>query len=217
MNKIDKSYLHFVNAVIGSTIANRRRRLVSAQVDFLFYEMPKNRDSSLRTITKFIWHLGRYEPSSPSVKDLQGSNYLSKASCDLAHLPDWNFCQMFSMMIAKPAKQTSHNDNFTTKMKMELRLIAAGIFGKRKFNAQNGQLWQLVDMSSLLRLGKHHYWGASPALVVMGGDSCSKVVGSSPSMDGHFSHVFVVKNEMMFAWKDRKKLIKEAEVGPYLF
>ena len=38
--------------------------------------------------------------------------------------------------------------------------------------------------------------GGSPGLVVMGGDSCSKGRGfesQHPMLDGHFSHLFVVK------------------------
>ena len=44
--------------------------------------------------------------------------------------------------------------------------------------------------------------GGSPGLVVMGGDSCSKGCGFKSwhcILDGHYSHIFVVKIEMMFA------------------
>ena len=49
--------------------------------------------------------------------------------------------------------------------------------------------------------------GESPGLVVMWGDSCSKGRGFESRhhiLDGHFSHIFVVKIVMMFVWKDRK-------------
>ena len=39
-------------------------------------------------------------------------------------------------------------------------------------------------------------WGGSPGLMVMGGDSCSKGRGFESRhhiLDGHFSHLFVVK------------------------
>ena len=43
--------------------------------------------------------------------------------------------------------------------------------------------------------------GGSPGLVVMGGDSCSEGRGFESQhriLDGHFSHLFVVKIVMMF-------------------
>ena len=48
--------------------------------------------------------------------------------------------------------------------------------------------------------------GRSPGLVVMGRDSRSKGRGFESRhriLDGHFSHIFVVKI-VMFVWKDRK-------------
>ena len=64
-----------------------------------------------------------------------------------------------------------------------------------------------------LRQGKRYFWfcqineatqqdpiqGGSPGLVVMGGDSCSKgheFESWHRILDGHFSHLFVVKNVM---------------------
>ena len=50
-------------------------------------------------------------------------------------------------------------------------------------------------------------WGGSPGLVVMGRDSHSKGCGFDSwcrILDGHFSHLFVVKI-VKFVWKDRKK------------
>ena len=36
------------------------------------------RDGAWRAITKFVWQLGRYEPSSPSTKELHG---MAKTFC----------------------------------------------------------------------------------------------------------------------------------------
>ena len=55
------------------------------------------------------------------------------------------------------------------------------------------------------------YKGGSPGQVVMGGDSCCKggeFESQRRILYGHFSHIFVVKNVMMFVWK-------EAEDGPF--
>ena len=44
-------------------------------------------------------------------------------------------------------------------------------------------------------------FGASPGLVVMEGDSCSEGRGFESQhhiLDGHFSHIFVVKIAIMF-------------------
>ena len=53
--------------------------------------------------------------------------------------------------------------------------------------------------------------GGSPGLVVMGGDSCPKVVGLNPGTIywmNIFSHKFVVKIVKMFVWKDKNKMKK---------
>ena len=58
--------------------------------------------------------------------------------------------------------------------------------------------------------------GTSPGLVVMGGDSCSKGREFEPLhciLDGHFSHLFVVKIVMLF--KKTKIKEKETGVGPF--
>ena len=58
--------------------------------------------------------------------------------------------------------------------------------------------------------------GGSLGLVVMGGDSCSKGRGFESQhriLDGHFSHLFVVKI-VMFVWKDENKR-KEVGIGPF--
>ena len=47
--------------------------------------------------------------------------------------------------------------------------------------------------------GKHLWVGGSPGLVVMRGDSCSEGCGFESQhriLNGHFSHIFVVKIEM---------------------
>ena len=52
--------------------------------------------------------------------------------------------------------------------------------------------------------------GGSHGLVVMGGDSCPKVVSSNPGtkyLIDIFSHLFVVKI-VMCIWKDENKLKK---------
>ena len=49
--------------------------------------------------------------------------------------------------------------------------------------------------------------GGSPGLVVMGGYSCSKgqeFESQRHILDGHFSHLFVVRIAM-FVWKDKNK------------
>ena len=56
--------------------SRRRWRLVSAQVvSCCVYELTKQVDSVQRAITKFVWQLGRYEPSPPSTKELYGSPF----------------------------------------------------------------------------------------------------------------------------------------------
>ena len=61
--------------------------------------------------------------------------------------------------------------------------------------------------------------GGSPGLVVMGGDSYSKGHEfESPHLilDGHFSHLFVVKIAIC-VWKDDKKWKRgRVGVGPFL-
>ena len=50
-------------------------------------------------------------------------------------------------------------------------------------------------------INKTNSMGGSPGLVVMGGDSCSEGCGFESQhciLDGHFSHIFVVKIVMMF-------------------
>ena len=57
-------------------------------------------------------------------------------------------------------------------------------------------------------MNKYCYWGGSPGLVIMGGDSCSEGPGFESQhriLDGHFSHLFAVKI-VMFVWKDENKL-----------
>ena len=52
----------------------------------------------------------------------------------------------------------------------------------------------------------------------MGGDSCSKGCGFESKhhiLDGHFSHIFVVKIEM-FVWKDENKKQKRGRGWPIL-
>ena len=52
------------------------------------------------------------------------------------------------------------------------------------------------------------YKGGSPGLVVLGEDSCSKgheLESQHHILDGHFSHLFVVKI-VMCVWKDENKL-----------
>ena len=59
--------------VAGSTTAKGKRRLVSAKkVVVVFMKLQNNRDSAWRAITKFNWQLDRYEPSSPTTKELRG-------------------------------------------------------------------------------------------------------------------------------------------------
>ena len=53
-----------------------------------------------------------------------------------------------------------------------------------------------VKLKALKRLGRISVLGGSPGLVVMGGDSCSKgreFESLHQILDGHFSHLFVVK------------------------
>ena len=60
----------------------------------------------------------------------------------------------------------------------------------------------LLKCSSARTVLSTHSQGGSPGLVVMGGDSCSKGCGFKSwhcILDGHYSHIFVVKIEMMFA------------------
>ena len=57
------------------------------------------------------------------------------------------------------------------------------------------------------RLKNFTILGRSPGLVVMGGDSCfrgCKFESQHRILDGHFSHVSVVRI-VMFVWKDEKK------------
>ena len=59
--------------------------------------------------------------------------------------------------------------------------------------------------------------GGSPGLMVMRGDSCSEGRGfKSPhcKLDGHFSHLFVVKIVMLF--EKTKINEKEAGDGPFI-
>ena len=59
--------------------------------------------------------------------------------------------------------------------------------------------------------------GGSPGLVVMGRDSRFKGCGFKSRhhiLDGHFSHIFAVKIEMMFVLKDPLK-IKEIVKGNF--
>ena len=59
-------------------------------------------------------------------------------------------------------------------------------------------------MNNIDNGSKNFYKGGSPGLVVMGGNSHSKGHGFESQhriLDGHFSHIFVVKNVMMFVLK----------------
>ena len=74
---------------------------------------------------------------------------------------------------------------------------------------------RVFNYSNCIRLGAQTLakMGWSPGLVVMGGNSCSESHGFKSQhhiLDGHFSHIFVVKN-VMFVWKDEK----EAGDGPF--
>ena len=58
----------------------------------------------------------------------------------------------------------------------------------------------------MLKLKKYSFQ-ENPGLVVMGGDSCSKgreFKSHQRILDGHFSHLFVVRI-VMFVWKDENK------------
>ena len=62
--------------------------------------------------------------------------------------------------------------------------------------------------------------GGSPGLVIMGGDSCSEgheFKFQLHILDGHLSHLFVVRIVMfvLFVWKEENKNEKEAEDGPF--
>ena len=60
-----------------------------------------------------------------------------------------------------------------------------------------------IRWQNLKNVGK----GGSPVLVVMGGDSFTEgrwFEFRHSILDGHFSHIFVVKIVIMFVWKDRK-------------
>ena len=63
-------------------------------------------------------------------------------------------------------------------------------FERPKINDKRGRGWP--NLKKEIKGSK----GGSPGLVVMGGDSCSKVCGFESHhciLDGHFSHLFVVK------------------------
>ena len=73
-------------------------------------------------------------------------------------------------------------------------------------------IYSLILVSVL----KNSLLGRSPGLVVMGGDSCSEGCGRKSqhrTLDGHFSHLFVVKI-VMFVWKEENKLKRGAGDGP---
>ena len=60
--------------------------------------------------------------------------------------------------------------------------------------------------------------GGSPGLVVMGGDSCYESRGFESQhciLDGHFSHLFVVKI-VMFVWKDENQMKKRPGLAIFL-
>ena len=71
---------HFTwrRAVLGSVTANSRWRLLSAQWEaIVFVKVQNNRDSASKAITKFVLQWGRYKPSFPSTKELNGcTNHL---------------------------------------------------------------------------------------------------------------------------------------------
>ena len=76
---------------------------------------------------------------------------------------------------------------------------------------QPNQCKQVVGNNYRLRDG-------SLGLVVMGGDSCSEGCGFKSQhciLEGHFSHLFVVKI-VMFVLKKTKINEKEAGYGPFL-
>ena len=76
---------------------------------------------------------------------------------------------------------------------------------------KSNQCKQVVGNNYRLRDG-------SPGLVVMGGDSCSEGCGFKSQhsiLEGHFSHLFVVKI-VMFVLKKTKINEKEAGYGPFL-
>ena len=56
----------FMKSLSMELFSRRKSRLVSAQVvTSVLMKCQNNRDNAWRTITKFIWQFGRYEPSSP--------------------------------------------------------------------------------------------------------------------------------------------------------
>ena len=73
------------------------------------------------------------------------------------------------------------------------------------------------DKSTLLEISVNKKFvklGGSPGTVVMAGDSSSEGRGFESQhriMDGHFSHIFVVKIVFMFVWKDKNKQLRDRE------
>ena len=72
----------------------------------------------------------------------------------------------------------------------------------------SAQMFTTLTNQWLIKQRASNNWmGVSPGLVVMGGDSCSKgreFESGHHIMDGHFSHLFVVKI-VMFVWRNETK------------